>query len=292
MISRPKPPNKNINKKYEKNIVIGLFALALMASSAIAQLAPIPVVLVTTNTLVIPTKGLNLSLNSPKKPMTLGTSQLSWVALPGGKSTTNIVAALPPGLASGTYWLSLGNYGASVEIGSVNAEAGLANLIQTTVNSTSNSIITSLTKDSSVLTITSAQSITNNGNSYFVLTNDFVTIIGDTNAWVTTNNATTYTIPAAGVYEVSFNFTVSYAPDADNEIVVGQNNNYKAFSFQPVNSGYFTWSGKTTFQCSAGDIVGVGGLTSSGDPIICSPDPSNDELGIVPCMEVSIKQIQ
>lgn len=101
----------------KNKIIVGMFLLALMVSSAPA--ATINTVLVTTNKLIIPYTGTYSTNNAIK----LGTNTLVWAQ--AGKSS-NIVANLPANIPSGTYLLILkGATPVNVEIGSVAAAAAL-----------------------------------------------------------------------------------------------------------------------------------------------------------------------
>jgi len=175
------------------------------------------------------------------------------------------------------------------------AEAGLTN----TITTVSNSIAASQAKDLSVVTVITSDSITNIYNSFIPLTtltngnNTTLSIIGDTNGW-TAGAPYYYTIPTSGIYEFSFTFNVSYAPDSLNEIVIEKNGvNDTIFAFPAVNTGsYASWSGHTTIQCSAGDTVGLGPYTSAGDNVTCGPEPLATFALPVNVMQFSVKQLQ
>ena len=185
--------NKIIMKK---NLFLGLFALVLTASTTFC--ASLNTVLVTTNQLDIPYTGTY----GANRLVKLGNYSLPWHQ--AGKSA-DIFATLPANIPAGTYTLSL--YGltpVSVAIGSVRAEADLANLIISISNSivasvnnqiitTSNSIVASLTKNFTTAYAFGDQTV--NPSSPV----SFSSFIGD---WTT--NGTDFKIPATGVYQISF----------------------------------------------------------------------------------------
>ena len=101
----------------KKHIILGLFSLALTATTALC--GTISTVLVSTNQLVIPYSGAYAANRLVK----LGNYTLPWTQ--AGKSS-NIVATLPANIPAGTYALALqGSTTVSVEIGSVTAAAAL-----------------------------------------------------------------------------------------------------------------------------------------------------------------------
>ena len=100
-----------------KNIILGLFSLALTAANAFG--GTLNTVLVTTNHLDIPYTGTYATNHTVK----LGNYTLPWQQ--AGKSA-DIIATLPTNIPAGTYTLTLqGSTAVNVEIGSVAAEAAL-----------------------------------------------------------------------------------------------------------------------------------------------------------------------
>lgn len=109
--------HKNQNNNMKKHIILGLFSLALTATTALC--GTISTVLVSTNQLVIPYTGAYAANRLVK----LGNYTLPWTQ--AGKSS-NIVATLPTNIPAGTYALALqGSTTVNVEIGSVTAAAAL-----------------------------------------------------------------------------------------------------------------------------------------------------------------------
>jgi hypothetical protein len=271
-----------------KNIIFGLFLLALTASTAFCE--SINTVLVTTNHLDIPYTGTYATNRLVK----LGNYSLSWHQ--AGKSA-DIIATLPTNIPSGTYTLTLqGSSPVSVEIGSVTAEANLANQINVVSNSlaasfnaqlnaASNNIVTSLTKNFATAYAFGYQVISNTAPIVFS------SFIGD---WTT--NGTTFKIPKNGVYQINCAIygigpkTSFPAVDPSVQLVAINNNITNVLANLPVTGG------GTAAQCFQDDEISIMVFNPNSGGIFCYGFNIGNDFDItntnVPTATLSIIQIQ